>query len=98
MIVDFLSRIFSRYYRVDQRRSSSKILRSLASLTPREKQIAFLWIHSNKQISRQLYITPETVRCHWKNIYAKLGVHSKIEVGQLVEKEKSHGEANTSQS
>lgn len=77
MIVDFLSRIFSKYYRVDQRRSQPV-------LTPREKQIAYLWIHSNKQISRQLYITPETVRCHWKNIYAKLGVHSKIEVGQLI--------------
>lgn len=93
MIIRFLSRLFRRSIstprnlHIDQRQS-------LVYLTPREKEVSQLWTMSNTQIARQLYISPETVRCHWKSIYLKLGVHSKEEVGKIF----THGQTYSSQS
>jgi DNA-binding CsgD family transcriptional regulator len=33
--------------------------------------------HSNAEIARRLFVSPETVRSHMKRIFAKLGVHSR---------------------
>lgn len=48
-------------------------------LTPREAEILRLLQQglSNKQIARQLVITPETVQRHASNIFAKLDVHNR---------------------
>jgi DNA-binding NarL/FixJ family response regulator len=50
-------------------------------LTPREKQLLSLASEGMKtaQISKQLFISTETVRNHFKNIFPKLGAHSRTE-------------------
>lgn len=35
--------------------------------------------YTHKQVADNLFVSPETVRCHLKNIYQKLHVHSKSE-------------------
>jgi len=51
-------------------------------LTQREKEILQLLIDgmSKKYIAEQLYISPYTVDTHLKNIYAKLHVHSQVDM------------------
>jgi LuxR family transcriptional regulator, maltose regulon positive regulatory protein len=51
-------------------------------LTEREKEILEMVVTglSNQQISDRLSITIRTVKFHTSNIYAKLGVRSRIEV------------------
>ena len=55
---------------------------SLASLSARERQIALLLIEGGcaKSISRDLSISPGTVRNHIKTVYRKLGIHSQVEL------------------
>ena len=51
-------------------------------LTEREKEILQMVVTglSNQQISDRLSITIRTVKFHTSNIYAKLGVRSRIDV------------------
>ena len=51
-------------------------------LTEREKEILQLLVNgmSKKHIAENLYISLYTVDTHLKNIYAKLHVHSQIDV------------------
>jgi DNA-binding NarL/FixJ family response regulator len=55
---------------------------ALASLTPREQQIARLTArgHTNQQIAEALVISPETVKTHVRHVLDKFGVHSKAEL------------------
>jgi DNA-binding CsgD family transcriptional regulator len=55
---------------------------SLAELSVRERQIALLLIEGGcaKTISRDLSISPGTVRNHIKTVYRKLGIHSQVEL------------------
>ncbi|MEN8204971.1 MAG: LuxR C-terminal-related transcriptional regulator [Pseudomonadota bacterium] len=50
-------------------------------LTPREKQLLNMASEGVKtaQIAKQLFISAETVRNHFKNMFLKLGVHSRTE-------------------
>jgi DNA-binding NarL/FixJ family response regulator len=67
------------------RASTSRVVRHLLlqqlsfSLTPREQEI--LWLigqsFTNREISDRLYVTRDTVRCHIKNIYGKIGIHDR---------------------
>lgn len=55
-------------------------------LTPREWEIARLvadGLHNN-EIGATLHIAPGTVKCHIRNIYAKLGVESRIRLAQAL--------------
>jgi len=54
---------------------------SFSRLTPREKQLLNLAAEGMKtaQIANKLFISTETVRNHFKNIFPKLGVHSRTE-------------------
>lgn len=54
----------------------------LSRLSARERQIAEMLIDggSAKSISRNLAISPGTVRNHIKKVYAKLGIHSQVEL------------------
>jgi LuxR family maltose regulon positive regulatory protein len=54
---------------------------ALASLTDRERDIAVeaMVRNSTKEIARALDLSPETVKHHLRNIFAKLGVHSREE-------------------
>ena len=55
---------------------------SLTDLSARERQIALLLIEGGcaKTISRDLSISPGTVRNHIKTVYRKLGIHSQVEL------------------
>lgn len=54
-------------------------------LSQREREVAELVLHGNTvpAISRKLFISENTVRGHTKNIYRKLGIHSKQELIDL---------------
>lgn len=57
------------------------------SLTPREYEILHLLSigHTPDTISETLVISPYTAKTHIRNIYAKLNVHNKEELGNLIE-------------
>jgi DNA-binding NarL/FixJ family response regulator len=54
-------------------------------LTPREAEVvsAIKAGKSNKEIATRLSISEETVKRHLSNIYAKLGVSSRLELAML---------------
>ena len=55
-------------------------------LTAREGEILYMCLQSKKPqaIANELFIEVSTVRTHIKQIYAKLGIHSKQELAALV--------------
>lgn len=62
-------------------------------LTPREREVVTLiangW-HSDRQIAERLVLTRSTAGLHVQNILAKLGLHSRWEIGEWAAK---HGKA-----
>lgn len=64
-------------------------LADAADLTPREREIFVLTArgYSSPFIAGQLVISDSTVRFHQRNVYAKLGVHSKQELIALANHE-----------
>ena len=63
-------------------------LARIRGLTRREEEILFLLAKGDSptSIADQLFIAESTARVHVKHVYAKLGVHSKQELRQLVER------------
>ena len=57
-----------------------------ASLTPSERRIAELAAggHSNREISRILFVTPKTVEYHLRNAYRKLDIESRRELPRVL--------------
>lgn len=55
-------------------------------ISDREAEIIGLLIEglSNQQIAKQLYISPNTVKTHIKNIYAKVGVNNRLQLFSLL--------------
>ncbi len=55
---------------------------ALASLTPREQEVAWLTArgHTNPQIAEALIVSPETVKTHVAHVLEKFGVRSKTEL------------------
>lgn len=55
-------------------------------LTDRESEIFILICagHSKRYISEHLYISENTVKAHQKKIYAKIGVHSKLDLEEKI--------------
>ena len=60
----------------------------LEQLTEREREIAELVCdrHTNRQIAAELFVSEKTVETHLRNIFAKLGVGSRVEVARAVER------------
>jgi DNA-binding CsgD family transcriptional regulator len=60
----------------------------VASLTQRELEIARLIVdrRTNRQIAEELFLSPKTVETHIRNIFAKLGADSRVEVARMVER------------
>ena len=58
------------------------------SLTGRELQIARLVVDrkTNPEIAAELFLSPKTVETHIRNIFAKLGADSRVEVARIVER------------
>lgn len=59
------------------------VLQDKSPLTPREREIALLAKDrlSAKEIAKKLYISEMTVRSTLRNVYSKLDVHSRAELG-----------------
>ncbi len=59
------------------------------TLTPQEQVIAGLVCagHSNRQIAAKLVLSPKTVGYHLANVYAKLGVHSRLQLAQALDQQ-----------
>lgn len=57
-------------------------------LTQRELEIARLIVdrRTNRQIAEELFLSPKTVETHIRNIFAKLGADSRVEVARIVER------------
>ncbi|MGC4941096.1 helix-turn-helix transcriptional regulator [Kribbella sp. DT2] len=57
----------------------------LAGLTSREQEITLLVRQhlTNREIAAALFVTPKTVEYHLSNIYAKLGITSRRDLGKL---------------
>jgi DNA-binding CsgD family transcriptional regulator len=57
---------------------------ALGSLTGREREIADLVAagRTNREVAEQLVLSPKTVEAHLRNIYAKLGVRSRVELAR----------------
>lgn len=89
----FVSRIIGEFgsTQVQPARIAGRNLRSGAtgtawdreSLTPRELDILQLLAKrlQNKEIAKQLFVSPETVKSHLKHLYQKLGVSNRREAG-----------------
>lgn len=58
---------------------------ALATLTPREQEIAWLTAqgHTNYQIAENLVISPETVKTHVRHVLDKFNVNSKADLRLL---------------
>lgn len=72
---------------------SLAILAADAGLTPRELDIAAMVARGNSvpAIAERLSISQNTVRGHTKHIYAKLGIHTKQELVDLVAQQEGEG-------
>ena len=67
--------------RIEQQTSVSSSHEIMIELTPREFEILHLIAAglSNKAIQENLMLSKNTVRTHIKNLYSKLGVHSRTQ-------------------
>lgn len=75
--------------RLRQKRSQGERARArLRSLTPRERQVMDLVIlgRSNKEIARELNISPKTVEAHRSNVMAKMKAQSLAELVTIAER------------
>jgi DNA-binding NarL/FixJ family response regulator len=64
-----------------ERQAEADAMRLLGDLTEREREILGLLAQGqrNEDIAKQLFISPQTVQTHVRNILGKLRVHSKLE-------------------
>lgn len=69
-----------------QREMASETQAAWRALSPRECEIAALTClnYTNRQIASSLYISPETVKTHIRNVLRKFNVHSKAELRRLL--------------
>ena len=73
--------------------SATESLCESYKLSQRERDVFVLLAkgYTSPRIQKELYIAAGTVNYHARNIYAKLGVHSKQELIEMVEQEKLQG-------
>jgi DNA-binding CsgD family transcriptional regulator len=70
------------------RPAAAKVDGVLAGLTEREHEIAVLVAagRTNREVAEQLVLSARTIEAHLRNIYAKLGVRSRVELTRAVER------------
>jgi DNA-binding CsgD family transcriptional regulator len=79
------SELYVERARVELGRISGRT-RSAGGLTPTEQKIAELVAEgrSNKEVAAAMFVTTKTVETNLSRIYAKLDIHSRIELARLV--------------
>jgi DNA-binding NarL/FixJ family response regulator len=70
------------------RRTGPATASGLESLTERELEVARLVVdrRTNAEIAASLFLSKKTVETHLRNIFAKLGVASRVELARAVER------------
>jgi DNA-binding CsgD family transcriptional regulator len=70
------------------RRTATTTASGLESLTERELEVARLVVdrRTNGEIAATLFLSKKTVETHLRNIFAKLGVSSRVELARAVER------------
>ncbi|HEY6694602.1 MAG TPA: helix-turn-helix transcriptional regulator, partial [Solirubrobacteraceae bacterium] len=60
----------------------------LSSLSVREREVAVLITarKTNKEVAGELFLSEKTVESHLRNIFAKLGASSRVDVARAVER------------
>lgn len=73
-------------YALSKRQQADDNLLRWRKLSPRERDIAALTCLgcTNRQIAARLYISPETVKTHMRNLLRKFNAHSKAELRRLL--------------
>ena len=68
---------------------------ALESLSRREREIADLVRDrkTNREIAADLFLSEKTVESHLRNVFAKLGASSRVEVARTVERDAAQGSA-----
>ena len=66
---------------------------TLGPLTSREREIADLVAagRTNREVAEQLVLSAKTIEAHLRNIYAKLGVRSRVELSREVQRDSASG-------
>jgi DNA-binding CsgD family transcriptional regulator len=69
-----------------QREAAEANLRRWEKLTPREQQVVALVCLNltNQEIAGRLYVSPETVKTHIRNVLYKFNLHSKADLRFLL--------------
>ncbi|HEX6026942.1 MAG TPA: LuxR C-terminal-related transcriptional regulator, partial [Solirubrobacter sp.] len=74
-------------HRIHRRSPAAGDDSGVGALTAREREIAQRIVdrQTNRQIAEELYLSPRTVETHVRNIFAKLGADSRVEVARIIE-------------
>jgi len=73
--------MFEYYSEINTKISSATMKRTDAKLTARENEVLSLLAKgmSREEIATKLFVSPETVKMHIKNIYKKLKAKNKVD-------------------
>lgn len=83
-LVNFASHLISSFPATPEKSRNAFLLPE--PLSPRELEVLHLLVDTSlsaEQIAERLYLSVHTVRSHIKSIYAKLGVHGRLEAASL---------------
>jgi DNA-binding CsgD family transcriptional regulator len=61
---------------------------TLGQLTPQELQIAMLLAdgQTTRETAASMFLSPKTIEYHLRNVYRKLGIHSRSELAEAMER------------
>ena len=78
--------------RVEPRGPATRADGGLDSLSAREREVADLVMarRTNREIAGLLFLSEKTVESHLRNVFAKLGVASRVDVARAVERANGH--------